>query len=156
MWENYNVASSYLFCKVQQGFWKLVMPKIVFLCRWICLYREIEVLIEGMVLKIPFPLLRSPILGVMYVWRCVEQERRLQFSLLVFLWFVHSVGLRHFGLGILLKICHISAFDFAPWSSVLFYFLLSNIDFFLYKSEFLVQGWGSLFCDTLKPNVNVA
>lgn len=141
MWENYNVASSDLFCKVQQGFWKLVMPKIVFLCRWICLYRDIEVLIEGMVLKIPFPLLRSPILGAMYVWRCVEQERRLQFSLLVFLWFVHSVGLRHFGLGILLKISVIDL-HLTLLPEVLCYFIFScrTFIFFFINQNFWCKG----------------
>lgn len=102
---------------------------------------RIEVLIEGMVLKIPFPLLRSPILGAMYVWRCVEQERRLQFSLLVFLWFVHSVGLRHFGLGILLKISVIDL-HLTLLPEVLCYFIFScrTLIFFFINQNFWCKG----------------
>lgn len=102
---------------------------------------RIEVLIEGMVLKIPFPLLRSPILRVMYVWRCVEQERRLQFSLLVFLWFVHSVGLRHFGLGILLKISVIDL-HLTLLPEVVCYFIFScrTFIFFFINQNFWCKG----------------
>lgn len=67
-----------------------------------------------MVLKIPFPLLRSPILRVMYVWRCVEQERRLQFSSGLFV-VGTQCGSETLWIGDPLEnLCDRSAFDFAP------------------------------------------
>jgi len=65
----------------------------------------LEVSVEAMVLEFPFSVPRSPILGLMCEWGFVEQERRLKLSLLVLLWFLHSVGQRRFGLGTLLEIC---------------------------------------------------
>lgn len=65
----------------------------------------LEVSVEDMVLEIPFSVSRSSILGLRCGWGCIEQEGRLKLSLLVLLWFLHSVGLRHFGLGTLLEIC---------------------------------------------------
>lgn len=157
MWENDNVASSYLFCNVQQGFWKLVIPKIVFLCRWICLCREDRSFNwrYGLKNSLPFAQITHTSCNVC-LEMCRTGKKTSVFSSGLFV-VCTQCGPETLRIGDPLEnLCDRSAFDFAPWSSVLFYFLLSNIYFFLYKSEFLVQGWGSLFCDTLKPDVNVA
>lgn len=102
MWE--NSKGNFKLCILQSppGIWKISPTKnckTFYADKYSCTER-VEVSIEGMVLKIPFNLHRSSILGLMCGWRSVEQEGRLQFSLLVFLCFVHSADLRHFGLGI--------------------------------------------------------
>lgn len=65
----------------------------------------LKVSIQGVVVEIPFSVPRSSILVLICCWEYVEQEGRFGLSLLVFLWFLHSVGLRRFGLGTFLEIC---------------------------------------------------
>lgn len=89
-------------------------------------------------------------------WRSVEQEGRIQFSLLDFCALYTEIQVwvwDTLAWGSTENLCGRSAFDFAISNSVLF-FLVKHFFFFHYKSDFLVQGWGSLFCGMLEVNMN--
>lgn len=118
MWK--NIIVYYLFCKIHQSFWKLVLLKPV------RIFMQVNILLQ----RIPESFywrygLRNSVqctqiihTRVMYDLAYVEQEWRFEFSLLVFLWYPHNVGLGHFGLETCLEICGRSAFDFSLWKNV--------------------------------------